>query len=254
MLRTNLLQWLLTTSATLLVGQPIDSTVILEPVIIKLYPSERPSYFSPSSISAIGPEVLDKQSPGSLLPSLNTVAGVRMEERSPGSYRVSIRGSLLRAPFGVRNIKVYLDAFPLTDAGGNTYLNILDPAAIKRIEILKGPEGSIYGANTGGVLQLSPWQAGPKSSQGHAGISGGSYGLLMQHMDYEQHKAKTSFKIFQGIQKAEGYRRNSAMSRYFLQGLFTYHLDEKSRLKLLGMYSDLRYATPGGLTEAQADT
>ncbi|HTF80835.1 MAG TPA: TonB-dependent receptor, partial [Cytophagales bacterium] len=39
-----------------------------------------------------------------------------------------------------------------------------------------------------------------------------------------------------------------------LQGLFTYHLHDKLRLKLLSMYSDLRYATPGGLTEAQADT
>ena len=42
-----------------------------------------------------------------------------MEERSPGSYRLSIRGSLLRSPFGVRNVKLYLDDFIFTDAGGN---------------------------------------------------------------------------------------------------------------------------------------
>jgi iron complex outermembrane receptor protein len=60
----------------------------------------------------------------SLLPAVNLVPGVRMEERSPGSYRFSIRGSLLRSPFGVRNIKIYLNNVPLTDAGGNTYLNL----------------------------------------------------------------------------------------------------------------------------------
>ena len=35
------------------------------------------------------------------------IPGVRMEERTPGSYRLSIRGSLLRSPFGIRNVKVY---------------------------------------------------------------------------------------------------------------------------------------------------
>ncbi|MEJ0103149.1 MAG: hypothetical protein WDO19_11585 [Bacteroidota bacterium] len=39
---------------------------------------------------------------------MNNTPGVRMEERSPGSYRLNLRGSTLRSPFGVRNVKVYL--------------------------------------------------------------------------------------------------------------------------------------------------
>ena len=74
----------------------------------------------------------------SLVPAMNTVAGVGMEERSPGSYRLSIRGSLLRSPFGVRNIKIYIDDVPLTDATGNTYLNLLDPNHLQSAEIIKG--------------------------------------------------------------------------------------------------------------------
>src|SRR5688572_6046211 len=57
----------------------------------------------------------------SLVNAVNTVAGARMEERSPGSYRLNIRGSSLRSPFGVRNIKVYWNEIPITDPGGNTY-------------------------------------------------------------------------------------------------------------------------------------
>ena len=68
-------------------------------------------------------------------------------ERSPGSYRLSVRGSLLRSPWGVRNVKVYMDEFPLTDAGGNTYLNLIDTRSINRIEVLKGPHGGLFGAN-----------------------------------------------------------------------------------------------------------
>jgi len=91
---------------------------------------------------------------GSLVSSINTVAGARMEERSPGSYRLSLRGSLLRSPFGVRNVKIYWNDIPLTDASGNTYLNLLDASVLQSIEVLKGPSASLYGANTGGVLLL----------------------------------------------------------------------------------------------------
>ena len=72
-----------------------------------------------------------------------------MEERSPASYRMNIRGSTLRSPFGVRNVKVYLDDIPFTDAGGNTYLNQLSYYNFNSIEVLKGPGGSLYGAGTG---------------------------------------------------------------------------------------------------------
>ncbi|MFZ9719572.1 MAG: TonB-dependent receptor, partial [Chitinophagaceae bacterium] len=56
----------------------------------------------------------DRYNKTSLVQAFNTIAGVRMEERSPGSYRINIRGSSLRAPFGVRNVKVYWNDIPLT--------------------------------------------------------------------------------------------------------------------------------------------
>ena len=60
-----------------------------------------------------------------------------MDERSPGSYRLNIRGSSLRSPFGVRNVKIYYDGIPFTDPGGNTYLNQLGFYNIQSVEILK---------------------------------------------------------------------------------------------------------------------
>src|SRR5690606_23243429 len=109
--------------------------------------SNQPLLQAPTSVGIVNAAMLRKQGEGTLLPALNSLPGVRMEERSPGSYRLSLRGSLLRSPWGVRNVKVYMDEFPLTDAGGNTYLNLIDPRSIHRIEILKGPDGSLFGAN-----------------------------------------------------------------------------------------------------------
>src|SRR5690606_27814540 len=71
-----------------------------------------------------------------------------------GSYRISIRGSSLRAPFGVRNVKIYYNGIPFTDPGGTSYLNQLGYNNVNSLEIIKGPAGSLYGAGTGGILLL----------------------------------------------------------------------------------------------------
>lgn len=226
-----------------------DSIAELEPVKMTIYRSDN-AFVSASSVQIIDARVLEKQVPHSLVASLNTVAGVRMEERSPGSYRLSMRGSLLRSPFGVRNIKIYLDEFPLTDAGGNTYLNSLDPAAVKRIELVKGPEGSIYGANTGGVVLINPFQR-IDTTRVKASTTLGSYGLIIQQLSFQKRIRNYQVEISQGLQKSDGYRKQSAMSRYFLQNFHTWDYTKGMKLKLFAMYANLRYQTPGGLTAAQ---
>ncbi|WP_449401239.1 hypothetical protein [Chryseobacterium wanjuense] len=44
----------------------------------------------------------------------------------------------MRSPFGVRNVKVYLDDFIVSDASGNTYFNVISPELINKMEIYKG--------------------------------------------------------------------------------------------------------------------
>ncbi|SEA42530.1 TonB-dependent receptor plug domain-containing protein [Psychroflexus halocasei] len=126
----------------------------LKSVDIIAYFSKQPILELTSAGESISTNLIETQQNTSLLPSLNTVSGLRMEERSPGSYRLAMRGSLIRSPFGVRNIKIYLDEFVLTDAGGNTYLNLIDPASLSSVNILKGPDGSLYGANSGCNLMV----------------------------------------------------------------------------------------------------
>src|SRR5262245_55062154 len=116
-----------------------EDSVALDEVTVRAYLGKRTILRLPATVSVIDSNAIQRQPGQSLVPLLNTVPGVRMEERSPGSYRLSVRGSLLRSPFGVRNIKVYLDEFPLTNAGGETYLNLLDVNNIHAVEILKGP-------------------------------------------------------------------------------------------------------------------
>jgi len=188
----------------------------------------------------------------SMLPAVNQVPGVRMEERSPGSYRFSIRGSLLRSPFGVRNVKVYLNQVPLTDAGGNTYLNLLPAGMLGNMSILKGPAASSYGAGTGGVLLLnnSNNEHQPMGTHISAGIAGGSFNLFQQHLSIEKHQEKSHLKVNQDHQQSAGYREQTALRRDAIAfqwkqkvGIHTFHSQV--------FYANLFYQTPGGLTLTQ---
>ena len=106
-------------------SQEISRDSTLDEIIIQAYTADRPPEQVPASIGYLNRDDLNRFSNTSMLPAANTIPGVRMEERSPGSYRFSIRGSTIRSPFGVRNVKVYWNGIPFTDAGGNTYLNLV---------------------------------------------------------------------------------------------------------------------------------
>jgi iron complex outermembrane recepter protein len=232
--------------------QPRDTTQLSE-VVIQGYPGKQYSLLQvPTSSAVIGTHQLRLQQGATLIPALNNVPGVRMEERSPGSYRLSLRGSLLRSPFGIRNIKIYMDEIPLTDAGGNTYLNLADAGSFDGIEVLKGPDGSQFGANSGGVLIFHP--AGSLVDTNHitADVQGGSYGLFHEQATWQQQWGNYRSNIYQAFQHSDGYRANSALQRYYIQTNQQWQYNARNRLKLIAFYSDLDYRTPGGLTLAQA--
>lgn len=229
-----------------------DTAHNLNEITIRPYFSPQPLLRTTGAVAVIEPAQAALQPVKSFVPVMNTIAGVRMEERSPGSYRLSIRGSLLRSPFGIRNIKIYVEDFPLTDAGGNTYLNAMDIAAAGNITVLKGPQSGIYGANSGGVVLLNPSAILAQDSlQLSAALSGGSYGLFRESIAIGKTGKKYSFNLQHSYQRSDGYRDNSGMKRNYTQLFQRWNYSSKANLSALLFYSDLAYRTPGGLTEAQ---
>jgi iron complex outermembrane receptor protein len=228
-----------------------DTTKHLTEVTVQGYLSERPLLNTPASVGVLSAQQLHLQPDNSLLNAMNTIPGVRMEERSPGSYRLSIRGSLLRSPFGVRDVKIYFDEIPLTDAGGNTYLQSIDLNSLQNIEVLKGPDGSLFGANSGGVVLLSPLNKYDSGNFASGGINTGSYQSLHEHAASQQNFGNYQLNVNQAYQSYGGYRQNSAMQRNYLQMANQLKYGAGNILKAIGFYSNLNYQTPGGLTLAQ---
>ena len=110
----------------------------LHEVVVKAYEQNRKLIDVGAPVAVVTKASLDRFNNSSILSAMNLTPGVRMEERSPGSYRLNIRGSSIRSPFGVRDIKIYYNEIPLTDPGGNTYLNELGFYNFQSLEVITG--------------------------------------------------------------------------------------------------------------------
>jgi iron complex outermembrane recepter protein len=226
-----------------------DTTRMLQEVIIEAYETNRRLNEVPASVAFLNAADLERYNNTSLLPAVNLVPGVRMEERSPGSFRFSIRGSSLRSPFGVRNVKAYWNGLPFTDGGGNTYLNLLDFSAIGTMEILKGPGGSLYGAGTGGVLLMKSPEV--EGNQIRASAIMGSYGLQRYLFGGQVKNENIAANVQFAHHKSDGYREQTALKRNALNADVVMRAGARGTLSSTIIFSNLFYETPGGLTKAQ---
>jgi iron complex outermembrane receptor protein len=73
----------------------------------------------------------------------------------PRDVSISVRGSNARQTFGVRNIKVFEDGFPVTQPDGLARTDLTDPHAYQRIDVVHGPSSAVYGNYaTGGAIDF----------------------------------------------------------------------------------------------------
>jgi iron complex outermembrane receptor protein len=205
----------------------------------------------PAAVTVLNKTSLERFGSESFVPAMNTVPGVKMDERSPGSYRLSIRGNLLRSTFGVRNVKVYWNGIPFTDANGTTYINELSLNDIGKIEILKGPSGSMYGSGTGGVVLLSSNIPAASGNSFQFKSTAGSYGAFTANATYNQATGNSATNLSVTRQQSDGYRKHTNMRRQTVNFNGNYEISNRQKINAIILYSDLFYQTPGGLTLAE---
>lgn len=221
-------------------------------VVVTGFESERPLVHQAGAISKVLENELYRFNENSILSAFNTKPGIRIEQRAPASYRISIRGSSLRSPFGVRNVKVYWNDIPFTSPDGTTALNILDLSNIQNSEVIKGPAGSIYGAGNGGVISFeSRKQVTENYFSADYGI--GDFGLHRFRIGIDQQIGNGGVSASYVHQTSEGYREHSAVDRKVFQLALNTQPSDKQTLSAQVLYSDLNYQIPGALTGAQLE-
>ena len=151
---------------------------------------------SPANIGIARMNILSQGDHSSLQNVLNTIPGVTYESRGyGGSQRINIRGSMLRSPFGVRNVRVYYDGYTITSPDGTTPFEVIDPSWMESIEVYKGPIGYQFGNGTGGVIAY-------QSKKNWSGLRALSYDMTLGSFGYQRFNLSTQFPIFSNAHNA----------------------------------------------------
>ncbi|WP_084498331.1 TonB-dependent receptor domain-containing protein [Pedobacter sp. V48] len=227
--------------------------VSLNEVRVAGYSENKTSKETAGGISLITSRDISRGSAVSLQPALNSIPGVRMDQSTLSEARISIRGNGVRASYGIRNVKVYVNEIPVTEADGTTRIEALDVNSIGRAEVIKGPASSIYGAGTAGVINFqlprSPYQE--QSIEASALV--GSYGLHRLATTYRSGGDKVNSYASYGWQEYDGYREHSKDMRRFLTGNFQLFPSDKRIITLILNRTTQYSQIPGSLTQDQVD-
>jgi len=111
----------------------------------------------PQSISVVGGETLERQQATNFQDYLNRVPGLQLDQSTPGAGRLILRG--LNTGGVASTVAVYVDETPYGSssalANGGVLAGDLDTFDMARVEVLRGPQGTLYGASSlGGLLKF----------------------------------------------------------------------------------------------------
>ncbi|MBL8270624.1 MAG: TonB-dependent receptor, partial [Steroidobacter sp.] len=116
--------------------------LVVEEVIVTAQKREQRLIDVPVAITALGGEEIAQKGLTNIQDIAFAVPGMALREDGPGSYQIFMRG--LSNQYGSDAlVGVYLDEAPLTLTGYDQ----LDarPVDLERVEVLKGPQGTLYG-------------------------------------------------------------------------------------------------------------
>ena len=112
----------------------------------------------PQSVSVVDGGVLERAQATNFQDYLKLVPGLQLTQTTPGQGRLVMRG--INTGGVASTVAVYVDETPFGSSSGLVNGAILaadfDPFDMQRIEVLRGPQGTLYGASSlGGVLKFA---------------------------------------------------------------------------------------------------
>ena len=129
-----------------------SSTDVLETIVVTAQKRAQKLEDVPMSVSAISGDAID-QGPRNIQEILRSVPGVSFSGTEPGQGRYTIRGVSTGASSPTTGI--YLDDVSLVSIN-TSFAGAIDPPLfdLERIEVLKGPQGTLYGGSAmGGAIK-----------------------------------------------------------------------------------------------------
>ena len=158
---------------------PPPTSPQLEEVVVTAQKRSENIMTVPASVSQIGSERLEALHATALQDYAAYVPGLQVDSGgTPGQTTITLRGI---APIGPgAAVGTYIDDAPLGSSGlyalTNSFQVDLLPYDLKNVEVLRGPQGTLYGASTmGGLVKYSLQD--PDTANYHAALGGDIMGI-----------------------------------------------------------------------------
>ena len=241
-----------------LATQAENATYQADPLVVTGSRYQASGWQLPFSVNRIDAEQATLGKPGvNLSEALGSVPGLVVQNRQnyAQDLQISSRGFGARSAFGIRGIKLLADGVPLSNPDGQGQAATFDLDTLERIEVLRGPFASVYGSNSGGVIQLfsRDGEGAPKVA---LDTSQAAYGTSRTRVSAEGGNDRAGFIINRSHFETDGYRDHSGAILDKTFAKLTLYPDDLSKLSL--SFSELDQndtQDPQGLTwdQVQAD-
>jgi iron complex outermembrane receptor protein len=187
---------------------------------------------------------------------LSLAPGVLVQNRNNFAQnpRVSIRGFGVRAPFGIRGVRVRLDGYPLTTVDGQAQVDAIDPGSVKAVEVLRGANAVLHGNGSGGLLDYRSYRP-HQAPLARVESELGGFGLLRLHGAFSQQYEHFAYRGAVTHLEQDGYREQSAVERRNIGLWLDHRQGKRDWFAILNHLDNPLAEDPGGLTyeEWQSD-
>lgn len=166
--------------------------------------------------------------------------GVAIKQgNGPRDVGISIRGSNARNGFGVRNIQVFEDGFPVTQPDGLSRTDLTDPHAYGGIDVYRGPSSALFGNYaTGGAVNFRT-RAGADIDGVEAGLDGGKFGYVNGYVLAGHKLDQLEYSFFVSHVRGDGHTSTGDFDTTTVNLSASYTLTSSDKLTFKFINNDL---------------
>ena len=162
----------------------------------------------------------------------------------PRDFGISIRGSNARNGFGIRNLVIFDDGFPVTQPDGLSRSDLIDPRAYSAIDVIRGPSSALYGNYaTGGALNFRTRPGGTIDGVEY-GVDGGSFGYLNNYLAAGKKVGNFEASLFASDARGDGFIGNSWFNTQTVNFIGTLKATPDDRFTVKFINNDLSTRLP----------
>lgn len=133
----------------------------------------------PMAVSTLSGSDLERQTAQSFADYATRIPGLDIVSQGPGQTQLTLRGITSGANTANATVGTYIDDVPYGSStvysAGSVLTPDIDPDDVERIEVLRGPQGTLYGSNTlGGLLKFVTVKPDSTAVAGRVSLGGSS--------------------------------------------------------------------------------